>query len=89
MVQRRKSRAKPGPYRYRRGERIDYTERDQAICEQRAQGISLATIGAPLGLSGERVRQIVWKHERKRNRRLSPRLEALREAFAKGVGSQK
>ena len=49
----------------RRGPRPQNIQRNQAICARRAQGITLERIGDEFGLSGEQVRQILLKAERK------------------------
>jgi DNA-directed RNA polymerase sigma subunit (sigma70/sigma32) len=49
----------------RRGPRPQNIQRNQAICARRAQGITLERIGDEFGLSGEQVRQILIKAERK------------------------
>jgi DNA-directed RNA polymerase sigma subunit (sigma70/sigma32) len=46
--------------------RFDYlAPRNQAICARRAQGVTLERIGDEFGLSGEQIRQILLKAERK------------------------
>ena len=46
--------------------RFDYlAPRNQAICARRAQGATLERIGDEFGLSGEQIRQILIKAERK------------------------
>ena len=83
-TRRRKSQTKAArPLRYRRGIPGDYTERDRAICQKYAEGVlSLEQVGAPHGLTGERVRQIVNKQ--KRNDERAKRLAPLKAAFARG-----
>jgi hypothetical protein len=47
-------------------------ERNQAIYARRKQGVFLERIGDEFGLSGEQVRQIVLKEERRRKEAKGP-----------------
>jgi hypothetical protein len=58
-------------------------ERDRKICARYAVIGSYRRVGAEFELSGERIRQIVWQHRRRRDG--YKRLKPLREAFAKGI----
>jgi DNA-binding NarL/FixJ family response regulator len=79
---RRKSQAKPAHLlRYRRGIPGDYTERDRAICQKRAEGLSYNKIGLEYGLSHTRVADIVRKQQRSDER--AKRLAPLKAAFAR------